>query len=290
MRKIYKVVDLFGNEEVRFSETTTRKPDLFSDHDAFVEKFEAKKTTDDCYTPTEVYAIVLQYVADNFDLTGKQILRPFHPGGDFESVEYGPDSVVIDNPPFSIITKIARFYIDKAVPFFLFAPHLTLFGSDMDCTHIVVGGDLIYDNGARVKTSFLSNMFGDAKVIGEPELFRKFKELAEKNKTNLPKYEYPANVLTVSSVTWIVSRGIGLRIDKGSAAHCRGLDDQKKHGKALFGSGFLISDAAAAEKAAAEKAAAEKDHLHIWELSEKERAIIRALGSTETDPQQLEIF
>ena len=290
---IYKIVDLFGNETPISYEKKKEKPNLFTDYDAFVDKFEPKKTTDDCYTPPELYKMILDYVAENYDLTDKQIVRPFFPDSDFESIEYTPDMVVIDNPPFSIITKICKFYISKNIPFFLFAPHLTLFSPDIDCTYIVVGGDVVYENGANVKTSFLSNMFGDAKIIGNPDLYQQIKELKEKNKVRLPKYEYPENVLTVSMVSWIVERGISIKINKGHTAYCRQLKSQKTLGKTLFGSGFLISDQAAAEKAAAEKAAAEKaaaekaaaekaaaekDNVIIWELHSSELEIIKNLG------------
>ena len=288
---MYKEIDLFGNEVVKFAAPKKGKKNLFTDYDAFVEKFEAKKTTDDCYTPKAVFDIVLDYVNKNFDLSGKKIIRPFFPGGDFENIEYQPDHVVIDNPPFSIISKICRFYIDNKVPFFLFAPHLTLFGSDIDCTHIVVGGEITYENGAVVKTSFLSNIFGDAKIIGDAELYKSFKQLQASNKVALPKYEYPDNIVTVSSIAFMVEKGVSIEIKKESAKHCRGLDSQKTHGKAIFGSGFLISDRAAAEKAAAEKAAAEKAAAEkaaaekaaakvftmIWELSDKEIQIIKSL-------------
>ena len=246
---MYKEVDLFGGETVRFAyKKVVKRKNLFTDHDAFVEKFETKKTTDDCYTPKAVFDLVLNYVNANCDLSGKTIIRPFHPGGDFEAIEYEPNHVVVDNPPFSIISKICRFYIDNNVPFFLFAPHLTLFSSDIDCTHIVVGGSVTYENGAVVKTSFLSNMFGDAKIIGDAGLYEGFKKLQELNKA------------------------ISIKIDKKSTKHCRCLASQKAHGKAIFGSGFLIS-----EKAAAEKAAAEKVNAITWELSEKERIIIQSL-------------
>jgi len=46
----------------------------------------------------------------------------------------------------------------------------------------------------------------------------------------------------------------------------------------MFGSGFLLSEKAAAEKAAAEKAAAEKAAAQHWGLSEREKKIIRGLG------------
>jgi len=270
---MYKEIDLFGGETMRFVYKETRKrKNLFTDHDAFAEKFEAKKTTDDCYTPKEVFDLALNYVHENCDLSGKKIIRPFYPGGDFEAIEYQPDHVVIDNPPFSIISKICRFYIDNNVPFFLFAPHLTLFSSDIDVTHIVVGGNVVYENGAVVKTSFLSNMFGDAKIIGDAGLYEKFKKLEASGKVALPKYEYPDNVVTVSAISFMVEKGISIKIDKKSTKYCRGLASQKIHGKAIFGSGFLIS-----EKAAAEKAAAEKVHTMAWELSEKEMQIIRSL-------------
>jgi len=288
MKPIYKEVDLFGNESVRFSDVARKKQNLFTDHDAFVEKFEPKKTTDDCYTPPAVFQLVLDYVNENYNLEGKTIIRPFFPGGDFESIQYPENSVVIDNPPFSIISKIVRFYVDGGVPFFLFAPHLTLFSSDVDCTHIVVGGNILYENGATVKTSFLSNMFGDTKVIGDADLYRKFKQLEASQKNPLPKYEYPANVVTVSGISFMVEKGISIKIDKNQARYRRALDSQKSHGKAIFGSGFLISESAALEKAALEKAAlekaalekaaAEKVYTMVWELSEKEQQIIRSLG------------
>ena len=272
---VYKVLDLFGNEETVIITKKKEKPNLFSDYDAFLDKFEAKKTTDDCYTPKEVMDIVINYVNEKYPLAGKKIIRPFFPGGDFESVDYTNDMVVVDNPPFSIISKICKFYIERNIPFFLFAPHLTLFSSDIDMTHIVVGGDITYENGATVKTSFLSNMFGDIKVIGDAELLEKFKQLNESKKVNLPKYDYPDEVVTVSQVAYIIERGISLKINKKDAKHCRGLDAQKKHKKAIFGSGFLLS-----EKAAAEKAAAEKDNVIVLELSQREREIIKSLGSS----------
>lgn len=275
---VYKVLDLFGNEEMRLATKKNVKPDLFTNHDAFVEKFEAKKTTDDCYTPKAVYQCVVDYVRRTCDIEGCEIVRPFFPDGDYESVEYGPNSVVIDNPPFSIVTKITRFYLARGIRFFLFAPHLTLFSSDLDCTHIVAGGTITYENGAVVKTSFLSNMFGSAKVIGDADLHSELEAINDGNKANLPKYVYPENVLTVSMVSWMVEKGISFRVGKGQTVHCRGLDSQKKHGKALFGSGFLLSDSAAAEKAAAEKAAAERVNVIVWELSERERKIIEELG------------
>lgn len=48
---------------------------------------------------------------------------------------------------------------------------------------------------------------------------------------------------------------------------CAALDAMKAVKKAIFGKGYLISEKAAAEKAAA----------HKWELSDRERAIVKKL-------------
>lgn len=173
----YKVLDLFGNETLELLPQKGTKKKLFHDYGAFVEKFEVKKTTDDCYTPPEVMEAIVEYVNSKYPLNGKKIIRPFFPGGDYESIEYADDMVVIDNPPFSIIAKICRFYIANNIKFFLFCPHMTAFSSDIGATHIICSAGIVYTNGATIKTAFVSNLFGNARIIGDAELHKKLKEV-----------------------------------------------------------------------------------------------------------------
>ena len=56
------------------------------------------------------------------------------------------------------------------------------------------------------------------------------------------------------------------------------LDAQSGQGKAIFGSGLLLSERAAAERAAAERAAAERANAHVWRLSDREMEIVKGLG------------
>ena len=120
-------------------------------------------------------------------------------------------------------------------------------------------------------------------VMSDPFLYRELERINESKKKNLPKYQYPNEVITVSAMQWCVERGVSMQFKKGDLYHIRGLDSQKPYKKGIFGSGYLLSEKAAAEKAAAEKAAAEKaakekDNVIIWELSERERNIIKSLG------------
>jgi len=246
------------------------------EYNEFVKKFEHKKTTDDCYTPVAVYDAVLSYVERKCDIKDLKVVRPFYPGGDYESFDYPDNCVVIDNPPFSIISKITRFYLERNIKFFLFAPHLTLFSSNNEATKIITNSLITYENGAKVPTAFLSNMFGDLAIIGCPELSQILKSVQNENKKNIPSYKYPNEVLTVSNVAQIVSRGGELVIHKNDLQYCKSLDSQKKYKKSIFGSGFLLSEKAAAEKAAAEKSTAKE--IIEWKLSDREKQLIQNLS------------
>ena len=249
----------------------------------FVEKFKPKKTTDDCYTPPLVYAAVRDWAVKEYGLEGREVVRPFYPGGDYERYDYPENCVVIDNPPFSILSKIIDFYIKSGIDFFLFAPALTLLSTiGKRCNAIITNTSIIYENGANVRTAFATNM-GEYKINVCSDLYNVVKDAVDrtrKEKSNtIPAYSYPDNVLTSAIIQKIASSGVDLKIKNEDCLFVRSLDSQKKKGKALFGGGMLLSEKAAAEKAAAEKAAAEKAAAEKWTLSERELEIIRGLGA-----------
>lgn len=188
-------LDLFGRK-VGLKELKQTKAEVFEDYSTFVDKFETKKTTDDCYTPPKVYDAVRDFVhREVCNLDGKTIVRPFFPGGDFENFEYPENCVVIDNPPFSIMAKIVRFYTSNRIPFFLFAPALTVFsgqGGTWDkTTAIVCGVNVIYENKASVCTSFITNMLPDVGVWVCPQLVDAIKEAQSEPDKTRSKYVYP---------------------------------------------------------------------------------------------------
>ena len=258
------------------------------EYQAFLKKFEAKKTTDDCYTPDNIYDAVRDWVAEKYEVGDAAIVRPFYPGGDYKSEKYPFGCVVIDNPPFSIISEICEWYTSKRINFFLFAPTLTLLGIMRGAANYVACGcGVVYENGASVNTSFVTNM-GRNKIVAAADL----REILDgENKKNLkklhrelPKYSYPDEVLTATMLCYMAAHGVSFEVSERDTHFVRALDAQKASGKGLFGSGFLLSEKAAAEKAAAEKAAAEKAaaekvNTDIWELSEREWAIVRGLGN-----------
>ena len=276
-----------GRDQISFEELAKEhySEENTEEYNAFVEKFKLKRTTDDCFTPPNIYEAVREFVFEEYGLPEEiRVLRPFYPGGDYESEDYSGDCIVIDNPPFSILAKIIRFYMERGVKFFLFAPGKTLFNyGTIDGVNFVVLGSkgVMFDNGANVNLGFVTNL-GSDKIYCCLRLTNRLEEIDRENQRALtksvPKYTYPHNVVNAARLSYLSAHGTELRIKAKDVRFIRAMDAQRKQGKTVYGGGFLLSEKAAAEKAAAEKAAAEKANAIIWELSEREKKIIAGLG------------
>ena len=259
------------------------KQDKFEDYEGFVEKFKPKKTTDDCYTPENVYAVVRDWAIAHYGIPpDAEIVRPFWPGGDYEAYDYPAGCVVIDNPPFSIMTKIVRFYHARGVRYFLFAPYLTNLGigsGGAGVNHVIAPCTVRYENGATVATSFVTNL-GDEFILTAPDLMDAIDKANDENlkavKKTLPKYVYPDCVVTSAAVGYLCKHHKPFALKRSACAFIRKLDAQGDNG--IFGGGYIISERAAAERAAAERAAAERAAATVWTLSPREREIQRMLG------------
>jgi hypothetical protein len=250
-------------------------------YEAFVDKFVPKKTTDDCYTPPAIYKAIKDYVVQRYCLKGKNILRPFYPGGDYQKENYTPNDVVIDNPPFSIITPICKWYEQHGVLFFLFAPYLTILSGRLEhTTAIITDTNIIYDNGADIPTSFLTNLENEYICRNDIELAQLIKKTSDSIKTtrSLPKYKYPNYIVTAAMLGKYTHYDVPYGVKRGDGVFVSQLDSQREKKKSIYGKGLLLCEKAAAEKAAAEKAAAEKAETIEWPLSEREWAIIKQLG------------
>lgn len=231
------------------------------------------KTTDDTYTPRDVYDAVVRYVGSVCDLSDKVILRPFFPGGDYEHSDYPPNGVVIDNPPFSMFTAICGFYTLHHIPFFIFGPALTISSCCKYCTAVIVGRAITFENGAQVPCSFASNLFADTMIMTAPQLDNLLAGCPSQNrKKNLPKYDYPEEVLSVSDMQTISRGGIEFAVSRSECDIIRKLDNHPQRG-GLFGDHFLLSAAKTAAKTAA------LNVIHIA-LSAREQRIVDKLSNT----------
>ena len=260
------------------------------EYQEFLEKFKLKKTTDDCYTPAPVYDAVARYVEETYGISRDKFVRPFYPGGDYVNEKYPEGCVVVDNPPFSIMAEILRFYDSKGIKFFLFAPTLTLFSSSSasTCTALPCTLAVIYENGASVNTSFLTNLErGGVRFRSAPKLQAMVQEgideFTRTLKKQLPKYSYPPHIITSSWVGALSRLGIEFSVPVAESEGISGLDSQKASGKAIYGKGYIVSDRVKAEREKAEREKAEREKAERekaerWELSERELLIIERLN------------
>lgn len=213
-----------------------------------------------------MYETIKDWACREFGIDPSKVVRPFYPGGDYERFDYSDGKVVVDNPHFSILSKICKFYRDNHVPFFLFAPYLTIFSSaSRNGAHMIV-------------TSFVTS-FGDDLIRTAPDLANAIdetvKRVRKEQRRHPPKYAYPSELLTVSRLGKI-GRQVEFRVKASDVAFTRALDSQKAVKKAIYGGGYLLSEAKAAELKAAELKAAED--VTVWPLSETERRIIENLA------------
>ena len=265
------------------------------DYDEFVNKFKPKKTTDDCYTPPAIYEAVLSWCEKEYGIDRASVIRPFKPGGGYQREDY-TGRVVVDNPPFSILAQIVDWYNERGIKYFLFAPSLTALGHSYrkgTCC-VFVNARITYENGAQVRTAFLTNM-DDCIIRSACDLSRELDEIntqlkcekaygrTQLRKGAVAKYNYPDELVTSARLGNLAAKGVEFKIKR--AHFVRQLDAQKPLKKVIFGAGLLIStkDAQAlkAQEAQLQAAAAIRaqgvqlqDGAYSFELSERERAIV----------------
>jgi hypothetical protein len=77
-----------------------------------------KTLSDEYYTSEETWKEILEYL--NLPLDKIVVNKVFYKGGDYENFEYDKDKIYIDNPPFSKASELAKFYMEREIPFILF--------------------------------------------------------------------------------------------------------------------------------------------------------------------------
>lgn len=203
------------------------------------------------------------------------ILRPFYPGGDYERAEYPENGIVIDNPPFSIFTKICKFYTARHIPFFLFGPGMTIATVSTYATAVIISCRVTFENGANVRVNFASSLFPDVAMMTAPRLNDLIRACPSQNqKKELPIYDTPDELLSVSDLQTICNGGIDFAVRRSECVRVRSLDLHPKRG-GLFGDHFLIAKAKAKAKRA----------IHI-QFSEREQRIVERLGADTAPPAE----
>lgn len=159
-------------------------------YDDFIKKFRPINGSDECYTPIPVFECVYNYVRELFpQFNNMENLRPFKPNGNFLKENY-TNKIVIDNPPFTILSNIIQYYKLNNIKFWLFAPTLTIMHYYKKCDIVLTKLNIKYTNGANINTSFVTNMFGDDRIVLDGILTRKINSLSPLPKKNKNLHPY----------------------------------------------------------------------------------------------------
>ena len=270
-------------------------------YEEFVAKFKknAPKTTDDCYTPQPVYEVVKEYALKLAGLTEETCtpVRPFYPGGDYRNYDYPADAYVIDNPPFSILSEIRQFYLERGIKYFLFAQHKTIFNNMKTCkdTRIPIDVTITYDNGAKVSTGFVTNVTdADILIMTAPELrtaLRRTIAITQGNMYNALKVrnEYPRNLFPFQKVAAVhyadfkIKRSECEIIEKiKMRSECDTGKNIKKLGEGngnLFGHyGLIISDSVADRYEAAVASVPKDAGKNVYYFTPEQEEILKQLN------------
>ena len=253
-------------------------------YEAFVDKFKSKPkpmaTTDDCFTPPEVYDAVKAWVFAEYGLPDDtEIVRPFYPGGDYQSYQYPDGCLVLDNPPFSIMREIVTFYQAHGIRFFLFGEGMSIMRSACASNIVIAGYKVRYANGVTLSTSFATSL-GDDKILVSASLYDALVKAQDRESESRAEYDWPSNVISGGLLQKLPKYGISMTIHR---AHP--VTDVGKDRLNIYGGGALVSDADARmwadlrEQAELRKVEqAERDRVAVV-LTVEERAIIARLGA-----------
>lgn len=214
-----------------------------------MEKFQPKHTKDDTFTPGPVYECVKQWILEKYPQFGNaEIVRPFWPGADYQNTEYPEGCLVLDNPPFSRMAEIVRFYTERGIHFFLFANHVTVLNSlrIAACHAVIVGTNINYSNGAVLSASFLTDLGPRITIAGDLAL--RLKEVQKLEKPQKKKYQRPPEIATSCSLGYLAIRGYTDEIEQAEFI-------RTDNGYHIFGGGVRLGESDAARILTAERSA-----------------------------------
>ena len=102
-------------------------------------------------------------------------------------------------------------------------------------------------------------------------------------KREIPKYQYDKHIITTPLMSSFSRYGIDFVATVEETQSIETLDSQRELGKSIFGKGFIISDQLLEKRLKAEEEEEKRKieagkGVQVWELSDRERAIIAQLS------------
>lgn len=266
--EIKNAADEFFDSENK--EDFIRKNDEYND---FVEKFKPEASTDECYTPKEVYDKVCDFVEEEYGVSRDNFVRPFYPGGDYQKYEYKDTDIVVDNPPFSIENKILDYYNSNNIKYFLFCDELTVIGrltNKRKSSIIIADCRITYENEAIVNTNFVTNLDEKPKIKVRKNFLKN--DLSSETKI----YKLPQEAISIKELSQLSRSGYEMDIDADDFVHVNRLENCKH----IYGGNIILksSIAKSIHNTIKDIKAKKENEAIIVEFNDKEKEILRRLN------------
>lgn len=178
-------------------------------YEDFVNKFKRVKSSDETYTSENIKRLLAEYVEQNFHIPMAKQREIFTLEKDYRLEKIEKDEAVVDNPPFSILSEIVAYFLEKKIRFFLHAPTLTslnLFRKKNGFCVIFTGQEIVYENGARIAVCFVTNLISGKTVFLDPDLGKAIKA-AKTQKKQKPSRLFPNDFFTGAKLNRMAAHG-----------------------------------------------------------------------------------
>lgn len=124
--------------------------------------------------------------------------------------------------------------------FFLFAPHLTLLNAGHLACSVFVDVSIVYDNGAKINTGFVTNLDKENMIRTEPELRKRLIIVQKQEKPKRAAYNFPPHLLNSARFGKYADRK--LRIPRKQCQYVNNIESMRLAGKHPFGGSVIVSD------------------------------------------------
>lgn len=171
--------------------------------------FKREKNNDDFYTPKAIMDIIIEFCKKEFKLNDDvEIIRLFNNETNFLSLDY-ENKIVIDNPPFSILSQILEFYNKNNIKYFLFAnaksgikSYYKKTNAIYFCGHKIYfnfhGKNIMKDIAVMFLTNLVPKCKSGAKLVFSKELYDKINSYYKIYNFKKQKiYNYPSGLYEV---------------------------------------------------------------------------------------------
>lgn len=235
-------------------------------------------SNDEFYTKPEIYEVVKNWAVKHNQWEGREVVRPFWPDADYQTYDYPEGCVVIDNPPFSKVSQIVKWYGDHGIDYFLFCTGTSCLNVNAP-SHVCTDIHLPFENGGDANISFVSSK--GPLIMSAPDLYQQLMRAKKVLNRRVVRTEWPIGLVTGALVGKMSRHGVHY-VETVGKQHLY-VDEMRSYQSKPFGGAYLVPRENCAKAVAEMKKLAYEHDVRTVTLSDREIAMIEELERSVND-------